>query len=363
MELKTPLYDHHVALGGKMVPFAGYSMPIQYSTGIIKEHMAVREAAGIFDVSHMGEAIFEGPDATANVCRFLSNNVTTLKVGEVRYSPILNHEGGFVDDCIIYRMANDRFMLVINASNHEKDMKWFRDNLFGDVELKDRSEDIGEVAIQGPKSTEILARLVSDEDIPHGFFTFKEKVLLAGVEVLISHTGYTGETGYEIYSRREDIVKVWEALLEAGQDLGLIPAGLGARDTLRLEAGMVLYGQEINEEITPQEVGLGFFVKKNKAGGFIGKEALDNLPRPEKIRVGLKVTGRGIVRDNIKVFAGDKEIGHTTSGTHSPYFGYGIAMARIDRKYSKVGTELEAEVRGRRIPVEVVKLPFYKKAD
>lgn len=362
MDLKTPLYEQHVALGGKMVSFAGYSMPIQYPSGIIAEHLAVRNKAGLFDVSHMGEVIFQGPDATANVCRLLTNNVTSLNIGEVRYSPILNHDGGFIDDCIIYRMANDRFMLVINASNREKDVAWFKEQLFGQVDFKDMSDEIAEVALQGPKSTEILARLIPDEDIPHGFFTFKEKVQLAGVDCLISQTGYTGETGYEIYTKKEDIVVVWNELLKAGHDLGLIPCGLGARDTLRLEAGMVLFGHEINETITPPEVGLSFFVKKNKAGGFIGKEALELLPPPTMVRVGLKVTGRGIVREEVKIFAGEEEIGETTSGTHSPYFGYGIAMARIKKEYSKVGTALEAEVRGRKIAVEVVKLPFYKKS-
>ncbi len=362
MDLKTPLYETHVAAGGKVVPFAGYLLPIQYGTGIITEHMAVRKQAGLFDVSHMGEVIYSGPDATANVNKVITNDVTLLQNGDICYSPILNHEGGFVDDCIVYKMNEHKYFIVINASNRHKDVAWFKEQLFGNVVFEDVSDITAEVALQGPNSTEILKRLVAESDIPAGYYTFKENVLLDGIPCLISQTGYTGETGYEIYTANEHITHVWNKLLEVGADLGLIPCGLGARDTLRLEAGMPLYGHEMDDTVTPLEIGLGFFVKMEKDGGFVGKEALLAKQPFSTKRVGLKVTGKGIVREHATIYAGDEVVGTTTSGTHSPYFGYGIAMAHLNKKHAKIGTALEVDVRGRRISVEVIKLPFYKKA-
>ena len=361
MDLKTPLYDTHVAAGGKVVPFAGYLLPIQYATGIITEHMAVRKQAGLFDVSHMGEVLYSGPDAKANVNKVITNDVDLLENGDICYSPILNHDGGFVDDCIVYKYNPDKYMIVINASNRHKDVAWFKEQLFGDVVFEDISDITAEVALQGPNSTAILEKLVAETDIPHGYYTFKENVLLNGIPCLSSQTGYTGETGYEIYTFNDQISAVWNKLLEAGKDLGLIPCGLGARDTLRLEAGMPLYGHEMDDTVTPLEIGLGFFVKMEKDGGFIGKDALIAKQPFNTKRAGLKVTGKGIVREHATIYAGDLEVGMTTSGTHSPYFGYGIAMAHLNKKFAKIGTALEVDVRGRRVAVEVIKLPFYKK--
>ena len=361
MEKKTPLYDCHLAAGGKPVPFAGYLLPIQYATGIITEHMAVRKQAGLFDVSHMGEVIYSGRDAVKNLNHLLTNDVALLRYGEICYSPMCNTEGGFVDDLIAYKLDDEKYMLVVNASNREKDVAWMQEHLFGDVQFEDISDSMAELALQGPNSTAILAKLTDAAALPVGNYTFKENILLNGISCLVSVTGYTGEMGYEIYLDNADAAEVWNLLLAAGKELGLIPCGLGSRDTLRLEAGMPLYGHEMDERITPLEIGLSYFVHLEKEGGFLGKEAmLAKKPYANK-RVGLKVNGRGIVREQEKIFIGDQEIGITTSGTYSPYFSCGLAMARINKKYGKIGTLVDVEVRGRRIAAEIVALPFYKR--
>lgn len=361
MEKKTPMYDCHIAAGGKPVPFAGYLLPIQYTTGIIAEHMAVRKQAGLFDVSHMGEVIYTGKDAVKNLNRLLTNDVALLHYGEICYSPMCNEEGGFVDDLIAYKMGDEKYMLVVNASNHEKDVAWMKAHLFGDVKFQDISDATAEIALQGPNSPAILAKLTDAASLPVENYTFKENVLLDGISCLVSVTGYTGEMGYEIYLDNAHAVEIWNSLLAAGKDLGLIPCALGCRDTLRLEAGMPLYGHEMDDSITPLEIGLGYFVHLEKEGGFLGKEAMIAKKPYANKRVGLKVIGRGIVREHEKIFVGTEEIGVTTSGTYCPYFGCGLAMARINKKYGKIGTQVEVEVRGRRIAAEVVALPFYKR--
>lgn len=358
-EKKTALYDIHVALGGKMVPFGGYLLPVQYS-GVIAEHMAVRERAGLFDVSHMGEVILQGPDALANLQRILTNDYGNLQTGQARYGLMCNPEGGVIDDLIVYRLEETRYMLVPNASNREKDVMWLQSQIQGDAELVDQTDGLSLLALQGPSSQAILAKLVQPEDFPSKYYWCKEQVPIAGAKCLLSQTGYTGEQGYEIYMPNENAVQVWNALMEAGKELGLIPCGLGARDTLRLEASMPLYGHEMNEEITPMEAGLGFAVKMNKED-FIGKAALAAAEEPLRLRVGLKVEGKGIVREEAPLYAEGNEVGRSTSGTHCPYLGGAYAMALVDRTYTQVGQKLEAEVRGRRIPVEVVAMPFYKR--
>lgn len=360
MDLKTPLYDCHLAYGGKIVPFAGYLLPVQY-TDVIAEHQAVRGQAGLFDVSHMGEVKITGPDALACINHLFTNDFTGMQDGRVRYSLMCNEQGGVVDDLIVYRMAADNYFIVVNAANRNKDVEWMKAHLIGDAVLEDISDSCALLALQGPKSRAILARVMEEADIPEKYYTFYDHVTVSGCECLVSQTGYTGEHGYEIYCRPDDAAHIWEALLTAGKGDGLIPCGLGARDTLRLEAGMPLYGHEMDDTITPVETGLGFAVKMAK-DEFIGKAALIAAGEPSRTRIGIKVTGRGIVREACPLYAGDEQIGTTTSGTHCPHLGGAYAMALVDRRYAEPGTVLEAEVRGRRLAVEAVPLPFYKKS-
>ncbi len=360
MELKTPLYDCHVAAGGKIVPFAGYLLPVQYGTGVIKEHMAVRTQAGLFDVSHMGEVILKGKEALANLNYMLTNDFTGLQVGKVRYSPMCNPDGGVVDDLLVYRLGGEEYLIVVNAANRRKDVKFMEENLSGSVELSDISDSVAQIALQGPESRNILSKLMKEEEIPDKYYTFRNNVDVRGISCLISQTGYTGELGFELYTASEDGPKLWSLLLEAGKEFGLIPCGLGARDTLRLEAAMPLYGHEMNDQITPLEAELGFAVKMQK-DDFIGKAGIESrLPLTRK-RIGLKVTGRGIVREEQDVYAGDRKVGVTTSGTHCPYLGCAIAMAILDIDFTEPGTEVEVDVRGRRVPCRVEELPFYKR--
>lgn len=361
MEKKTVLYDCHIDLEGKMIPFGGYLMPVQYKSGVIKEHMAVRKAAGLFDVSHMGEVILKGSDALNNIQKLVTNDCSLIVDGQVKYSPMCNQDGGVIDDLLIYRIGKEEYLLVINAANRYKDIDWISKHLFGDVRLSDISDETALLALQGPLSKSILTKLTDEKTLPIKYYTFKENVDIGGIKCMVSKTGYTGEEGYEIYCKNKDAVSLWELLLDKGSGEGLIPCGLGARDTLRLEAGLPLYGHEMDDSISPIEAGLGFAVKLNKED-FIGKQGIIDRGEPTKIRVGLKITGRGIAREDCPVFYGDKEVGRTTSGTHSPYLGYPIAMAYVDLNYKDVGTNLMVEIRGRKTSAEIVPLPFYKKS-
>lgn len=360
MELKTPLYDIHEAYGGKIVPFGGYLLPVQYGGGVIAEHMAVRKDCGLFDVSHMGEITCIGSDALKNLNHLLTNDFTSMKDGQARYSPMCNDGGGVVDDLIVYKIRDDHYFIVVNASNKDKDYAWMKAHEFGDAVFEDISETVGQIALQGPKAHGILAKLAKAEEIPEKYYSAVFDGHVAGVPCIISKTGYTGEDGYELYMAAADAPALWEALMAAGKEDGLIPCGLGARDTLRLEAAMPLYGHEMDDDISPLEAGLGFAVKMGKEE-FVGKEGIEKRGELTKKRVGLKVTGRGIIREHENVFVGDKLVGQTTSGTHCPYLGYPVAMALLDIAYTEVGTQVEAEVRGRRVPAEVVALPFYKR--
>ena len=360
MNKRTPLYQNHVDLKGKIVPFGGYELPVQYgATGLVKEHMAVRESVGLFDVSHMGEIFIEGKDALANIQEIFTNDFKDMADGQIKYTLMCNEKGGIIDDLILYKYNNQKYMAVVNASNKEKDFEWISSHITGEAEAIDRSEATGLVALQGPKAKATLEKLIKAEDFPAKYYTFKEGVVLDGMIVDVSETGYTGENGYELYTKSEDVVKVWKLLLEAGEEFNIVPCGLGARDTLRLEAGMPLYGHEMSEEINPLQVGLRFAVKLKKES-FIGKEALLTNDA-KKVRVGLKITGKGIVREEAPIFVKDKEIGISTSGTHAPFLGYAIAMALVDKEYAEIGQEVEVEVRKRRIKAEVVPMPFYKK--
>lgn len=360
MEKKTPLYERHVSMQGRIVPFAGYLLPVQYSAGLVPEHLAVRTKAGLFDVSHMGEILITGKDALKNVNRIFTNDFSGMYDGQVRYSPMCNDNGCVLDDMIIMKYTDEKYLAVVNASNREKDAEWIGKNITGDTEMKDISDDYAQVALQGPASENILMKITAKDNIPVKYYTFIADVPVAGVNCTISRTGYTGEHGYEILCAPADAEKLWDALLEAGKPDGLIPCGLGARDTLRLEAGMPLYGHEMDETVSPLEAGLSFAVKMTK-DDFIGKKALEK-PVARK-RIGIKVTSRGIVRENSNVFSEGLLIGKTTSGTLLPYCDYAGAMALINASADvKTGTAVSVDVRGRILDAEVITLPFYKKA-
>ncbi len=360
MERKTPLYEKHVALGGKVVPFAGYLLPVEYPTGMIAEHMAVRTACGLFDVSHMGEIVLKGPGALASINHIMANNYTSLAIGRVRYSPMCNVDGGVVDDLIIYRTSENGYLVVVNAANCEKDDAHIRANLLPDTEMENISAQVAQLALQGPKSTGILAKLMPAEQIPAKYYSFTEKVTIKGIDCLVSQTGYTGELGYELYCAAADAPALWDILLEAGKDDGLIPCGLGARDTLRLEAAMPLYGHEMDDTVSPLETGLDFAVKMNKEE-FIGKAGIE-AKGTTRTRIGLKATGRGIIREHQTVFLGDRPLGTTTSGTYCAYLGGSYAMALVENGILRIGDVVDVDVRGRRVAAEVVALPFYKHA-
>jgi aminomethyltransferase len=335
-------------------------LPVQYEQGLIKEHMNVREKCGLFDVSHMTELFIEGPDALANLQRIFPNDYSAAKVGQVKYTTMLNDGGGIVDDMVIYKFSDTRFMVVGNGANHQKDFDWISGKITGDCTFTDRSGDYAQLALQGPSSTAILKKLCGTADIPAKYYTFKEGSV-AGFDCIISQTGYTGEMGYELYTAPGNAAALWDALIEAGGEYGLIPCGLGARDTLRLEAGMPLYGHEMTDDITPLEANLGFSVKLNKES-FIGKQALEARADSPRTLAGFKVTGRGIVREHCDIFVDGENVGFSTSGTQMPFLGYPVALGYIDKRYAEIGTKVVFNVRGREVEAEVVKYPFYRRS-
>ena len=360
MEKKTPLFKWHESHGGRMVSFASYSLPVQYETGIITEHNAVRKEAGLFDVSHMGEFLISGKDAEKNLQFIFTNDFSNMKSGQVRYTLLCNEEGGILDDLVVYKMDEDRYMLVVNAANKMKDLAWIQSHLKGSCFLEDVSDIMAQIALQGPASKAILNSI--SKSIPEKYYNFIEKAEAGGIPCIISRTGYTGEDGFELYCENDNALPLWEKLLAAGKDSNLIPCGLGSRDTLRFEAGMPLYGHEIDETITPFEAGLAFAVKMGKPD-FIGKAALSKKTKSMRIRTGLEITGRGIVREKSPVFYQGREIGQTSSCTFCPHLGKAFAMALLERKYAGMGlgTRVEIEVRGRMIEALICKLPFYKR--
>lgn len=364
MEKRTPLYDTHVALGGKMVPFGGYLMPVQYPAGVIAEHMAVREKAGLFDVSHMAELLLEGPDALANLQWLVTADLSKMTDGQVKYAMLCNERGGIVDDLVVCRQGPEKYLLVVNAGNHEKDAEWVSSRLTGGVRFSDISDQVAQLALQGPKSGDILKKICAEADIPEKYYRFNDHVTLrckgGDVEALVSQTGYTGEFGFELYCPADRAADLWNTLLEAGAPEGLLPCGLGARDTLRLEAAMPLYGHELNDVITPLEAGLDFAVKMGKED-FIGKNAIAARLPVRQTRVGLEITGRGIAREHQDIYIGDRLAGQTTSGTHCPFLGKAVAMAYLSSADAVPGTRVEVDVRGRRVAAQVVELPFYKR--
>lgn len=356
---RTPLHDVHVALGAKIVPFAGYEMPVQYPTGITVEHKAVREACGLFDVSHMGEVIVRGPDAIRFVNSVTSNDVAALAVGQVQYSTLLRADGTIVDDLLVYRFA-DHLMLVINASNRDKDLAHLEAHRSGfDCTVTDISDETALLAIQGPHAPALVASLadVPLDGIKYYWFTEGN---VAGVPCIISRTGYTGELGFELYFAADRAAHVWQALMATG---GITPAGLGCRDTLRLEAGMCLYGHELDDQTTPLEAGLNWLVKLAKAEPFLGKDVLlrQHQEGTDRKLVGFTFDERAIPRAGYGVVYGGVTVGEVRSGTMSPTLGTPIGTCYLPSAAAVEGTTFEVEIRGKRVPARVIKLPFYKR--
>ena len=360
--LPTPLLDRHRALGAKIVEFAGWQMPIQYA-GILEEHRAVRSAAGLFDLSHMGELVVEGPEAGAALAGALVTDPPSLAVGKAHYSMICAPDGGILDDLIVYRLADDRFMVVANASNARTVSDALAERLVGfRAVLDDRSLATGLVAVQGPRAVDILAPLTGLDLSSIRYYAIADGEV-AGIPAHVARTGYTGEDGFELFVDVDRAGETWDALMEAGRAHGLIPVGLGARDTLRLEAGMPLYGNELGRDTNPYEAGLGRVVKLAKPGDFVGRAALEKVEREGVARrlVGLVLRERGIARHGYPVLNADGPTGTVTSGTMSPTRGVAIAMAYVAAADAEPGTMLAVEIRGARVAAEVVPLPFYKR--
>jgi aminomethyltransferase len=359
---KTPLYNTYKEYGGKIVEFAGWSMPIQFE-GIIFEHEAVRSTAGLFDVSHMGEIEIKGAAAFEFVQNLVTNDVAVLKDNQILYTLMCYTNGGIVDDLLVYKFSREHFYLVINASNIEKDLQWIIDNKgLQDVEIINSSETVAQLAIQGPKAQKILQKITDIDLDKIKFFYFKQDVLVDGIKCLISRTGYTGEDGFEIYTSLQAIEQLWHKLLKVGDEEGLKPAGLGCRDTLRFEVCLPLYGNELSQDITPLEADLGFFVKLEKHS-FIGKEALLKQKEEGLKRklVGFEMKDRGIPRHGYEVTLLGEKIGVVTTGYLSPTLKKNIGLALIDSKYSELGTKIEIVIRNKSLKAEVVSKKFYKK--
>jgi aminomethyltransferase len=358
----TPLLDRHEALGAKIVDFAGWLMPIQYA-GILEEHRATRTAAGLFDLSHMGELVVEGPEAGAALAAALVTDPPALTVGRAQYSMIVAEDGGIIDDLIVYRLGPERFMVVANASNALTVSDALAHRLEGfKAVLDDRSLATGLVAVQGPRSLEVMGPLTDVAvDAIHYYGIAEGSV--AGVPAMIARTGYTGEDGFEVFVDVAHVHAIWDAMLASGRRHGLAPVGLGARDTLRLEAGMPLYGNELDRTTNPFEAALGRVVKLSKPGPFVGREALERVARDGTSRrlVGLVLRERGIARHGYAVLVDGAPAGVVTSGTMSPTLGQPIAMAYVPTGQTEIGTMLAVEIRGTAVAVEVVPLPFYKR--
>ncbi|MBF8150686.1 glycine cleavage system aminomethyltransferase GcvT [Winogradskyella sp. F6397] len=356
----TALSSTHEALGAKMVPFAGYNMPVQYE-GVNIEHETVRKAVGVFDVSHMGEFLIEGPNALDLIQKVSSNDASKLVVGKAQYSCLPNDDGGVVDDLIIYKIKDETYLLVVNASNIEKDWNWIASKNDVGAEMRDLSEDYSLLAIQGPKAIEAMQSLSSHDLSAIKFYNFVVGDF-AGIEhAIISATGYTGSGGFEIYCKNSEVKQIWDKVFEAGAEFGIKPIGLAARDTLRLEMGYCLYGNDIDDTTSPIEAGLGWVCKFNKA--FTNSEALqaEKERTPENKLVAFKLDERGIPRQGYDIVDGNgKTIGKVTSGTMSPSLGYGIGMGYVPKVFSKVDSKIFIQVRKKAIPATVVKPPFYK---
>ncbi|HHY39460.1 MAG TPA: glycine cleavage system aminomethyltransferase GcvT [Clostridia bacterium] len=360
---KTPLYETHLKYGGKIIDFEGWALPVQFSS-IIEEHHAVRKAAGLFDVSDMGEVEIKGKDAQALIEKLVTNRVSTMVDGQVRYSPMCNEKGGVVDDLLIYRFGPEHFMLVINAGNIDKDYNWIQKvaSGFPGATVRNISAETAELALQGPNSEKILKKLTDVDLSSIGYYYFVPEATVAGKKCVISRTGYTGEDGFELYCAPADAPALWDDILEAGQDLGCVPAGLGCRDTLRFEASMPLYGQEMDDDTTPLDAGLGRFVDLEKPD-FIGKEALlkEKAEGLRKKLVGFEMVGRGVPRTGYPIVKDGERVGYVTTGSFAPTLNKNLGLGFVRPDLSNVGTQIGVEIRGKSIPAVIVKKPFYKR--
>lgn len=358
---RTPLYPLYELHKARVIDFGGWELPVQFA-GIQAEHHAVREKAGLFDVSHMGEVRVQGEKALEYLQTMTTNDVSRLQPGQTQYSFMCYPDGGVVDDLLVYRLKDEEFMLVINAANIDKDMEWLQSHLQDGVLLHNISDDTALLALQGPLSASILEKVTETTVTGLKPFHLLPDAEVAGVRSIVSRTGYTGEDGFELYTASENAVYLWEKLLEAGAEAGLVPAGLGARDTLRFEARLPLYGQELSEDITPLEAGLSMFVKLDK-GQFIGRDALLEQKRQGIRRklVGLEMTERGIPRTGYPVYRDGQPIGEVTSGTQSPTLKTNIGLALVDIAHSQPDTPLQVEIRGKRLQAKVIPTPFYKR--
>jgi aminomethyltransferase len=386
---KTPLNEAHRELGGKMVDFGGWDMPVQYTAGVIEEHLRTRTAAGLFDVSHMGEIWVEGIDAIDFVNRLTTNDVTKLVDGQAHYSAFTNEKGGVVDDLLVYRFAEDKLLLVVNAGTTEKDWAWITSHLSGEnpsgsegvltaesdsttgntlptgrVSARNASKEFCQIAVQGPKAIGILQQLTETnlDGIKYYWFTTGR---VDGVEAIISRTGYTGEDGFEVYANPKFAVQLWNKLLETGSygnADGILPAGLAARNTLRLESAMSLYGHELDDDITPLEAGLGWITKLQK-GDFIGRDLLAALKENGLTRklVGFEMADRGIARDGFDIYINDEKVGYVTSGSPAPFLKKNIGLAFLPVEFANIGQEIKIDVRGKHLAAEVVATPFYRR--
>jgi aminomethyltransferase len=358
----TPLYEEHVRRGAKIIPFGGWLMPVQYS-GILQEHQAVRNNVGIFDISHMGQLIVSGPAAGKWLNTMLTNNIDKLGVGQGQYTFLLSEDGGIIDDLIVYRTEKGEFLLVVNAARTDEDFAWLDRHRPTDVDLKNRSADFGGVAIQGPRVAELFHALFG-EDVDLPARNHIVDLGLDGTKVSVARTGYTGEDGVEVFFRTKDAVKFWNAVLEKGEPFGIKPCGLGARDTLRLEVCYPLNGSDLSRERNPIEAGLGFFVDLTKPK-FIGREALLKTKEngsPEKL-VAFRMQAKGPPpRPHYLVFENGERIGEVTSGTLSPSLNYGIGMAYVSAPHTKIGAQIDIEIRGQKFPAIIEKKPLYKKS-
>jgi aminomethyltransferase len=374
---KTPLNAVHRALGGRMVDFGGWDMPVQYPAGVIEEHMRTRTAAGLFDVSHMGEIWVDGRDAIDFVNRLTTNDVTQLVDGQAHYSALTNENGGVVDDLLVYRFAEEKLLLVVNAGTTEKDWEWISGNAERgmrsvesdtptqfDIYLSNASADYCQIAVQGPIASGIVQQLTETDLSAIKYYHFEEG-WVDGVESIISRTGYTGEDGFEIYAAPEYAEKLWNKFLETGNygsDGGILPCGLSARNTLRLESAMSLYGHELSDDITPLEANLGWITKLQK-GEFIGSAALARQKETGLTRklAGFEMIEPGIARDGFDVYVGDEKVGTVTSGSPAPYLKKNIGFALLPRDFANIGQEIRIDVRGKHLRAQIVPTPFYKR--
>jgi aminomethyltransferase len=360
---RTPLFDIYKDNGGKCIDFGGWELPVQFSS-IKEEHEAVRTKAGLFDVSHMGEVEVKGSGSLDYLQKMMTNDISRIKNGGAQYTAMCYENGGTVDDLLVYKFEDNHYLLVVNAANIEKDYRWLQDHVVENVELKNLSEDYAQLAIQGPLAEEILQKLAGKSTLSDiGFFKFQDELELNGIKALVSRTGYTGEDGFEIYCPAGSAAALWKDILKAGEPEGILPCGLGARDTLRFEANLALYGQELSADITPIEAGIGFAVKVDKEADFLGKDTLKKQKKEGAPRelVGIEMLERGIPRHGYKVFLNDEEIGEVTTGTQSPTLKKNIGLALIKAEHSLLDTEVFVEIRNKKLKAKVVPTPFYKR--